>query len=66
MRTRALALLGLALLVPVALALVRGSITIVQAAERGVLLVVGLAVVERVLLPVGQLFLTPTRRHDDR
>lgn len=51
-RTRALALAGLAALVPVALGLVRGSITIETAAVRAGVLLVALVVIDRFVVPV--------------
>lgn len=59
LRTRALALAGLAALVPVALGLVRGSITIEAAAVRAGVLLVALVVIDRLVVPVIRELFSP-------
>ena len=67
LKTRGLALLGLLGLVPLALGLVRGTLTLDAAGLRAAVLLGGLVAVERFVLPFKALLADPGpgRRHDD-
>lgn len=56
-RTPALAIIGLILLVPLVIAMMQGSIAIDAAAMRAAILLVVLAVVDRVVLPLARLLI---------
>lgn len=62
---RALAAIGLLGLLPLALGLVRGTLTLEAAGLRAAVLLAVLAVVERLVLPFGALLVEPRRRGDD-
>lgn len=66
LRTPALALAGLIGMVPIALGLLRATLTLEAAGLRAAVLLAGLMVVERLVLPMGALLLGPARRRDDR
>ena len=65
LKNRALALIGLLGLVPLALGLVRGTLTLDAAGFRAAVLLVGLALVERLVLPFRALLVEPRRGGDD-
>ncbi len=56
-RTPALAIIGLILLIPLVIAMMQGSIAIDAAATRAAILLVVLAVIDRVVLPVARLLI---------
>jgi hypothetical protein len=64
LRNRALAAVGLVGLVPLALGLLRGTLTLDVAGFRAAVLLVTLALVERFVLPFRALVVEP-RRPDD-
>jgi hypothetical protein len=65
-RTRPLAMVGLVSLVPLALGLLRGTLTVEAAAGRAVVLVAVLALADRLVVPLFRAMLEPPhRRHDD-
>ena len=66
MKHRAVALIGLVLLVPIALGLVRGSISLEEAGIRALVLIVGLSLVERLVLPLAKLAVGDPKRADGR
>ena len=67
LKHRGLALIGLLGLLPLALGLLRGTLTLDAAGLRAVTLLGGLVVVERFVLPFKALLADPGpgRRHDD-
>ena len=66
MKHRGVALVGLLAMVPIALGLVRNTLTLSAAATRALVLLVILWVIEAVVLPLGQMALhTPKRRESD-
>lgn len=56
-----LALFGLVAMIPIGLAVVRGSLPVDQAALRAVIVLVVLAVIERAVVPFIRLALAPVR-----
>lgn len=60
-RNRFLAVAGLAGLVPVALGLVRGSVTVEAAAVRAAVLLVLVVAVDRLVLPIARDLVRPGR-----
>lgn len=65
LRNRALAALGLLGLVPIALGLLRGTLTLDAAGFRAAVLLGALALVERFVLPFRALLVEPRRAADD-
>jgi hypothetical protein len=67
LKSRTLAVLGLLGLIPVALGLLRGTLTLEAAGLRAAVLLVILVVVERFVLPFKALLADPgpNRRHSD-
>ena len=65
LRTRALAIVGLVLLAPLAYGALQGTLTLEAAATRAVVLVVVLLLVERLVLPLVRAALAPVRRDTD-
>lgn len=65
LKNRTLAVMGLLGLVPLALGLIRGTLTLDAAGFRAAVLLVGLALLERLVLPFRALLVEPRRGADD-
>lgn len=59
------ALVGLVLLIPLGLGLVRGSLSIEDAAYRALVMIVVLGVCDHIVVPLASLLVGPPRPEDD-
>jgi hypothetical protein len=64
-KTKGVALLGLVCMVPIALGLMRSTLTLDEAAQRAIVLLVVLAVVDRLVVPLAASLLGPPKRREE-